>query len=550
MQSNTFSKLSISSHSKGRFFAEKKSTLRSSYQRDRDRIIHSTAFRRLKHKTQVFVNTLGDHFRTRITHSLEVSQIARTLSKVFGLNEDLSETLSLAHDLGHTPFGHAGEEALNECMKKKGGFDHNIQTLRIVTLLENKYYNFKGLNLTVETLDGLIKHNGPIRDKKKINEILGVNFFKNKINFTNSPSLEAQIASISDDIAYNSHDLEDGLNSKLFTLNDISKIPVLKTLKKWKGKLIEPKYTKNISSTLIKQNILKVGTSPDKRKSKLKRIMEAKEVVRVLESHSALTGLIIENLKVIKKQKYLEFDGMWSSSLTDSALRGKPDNQSVDYSTRILGLNEILDVTTKPIIFDADNGGRLEHLPYMIKSLERIGVSAVIIEDKVGLKKNSLFKNQTGAKQDSIKSFCKKISKAKNTKISDDFMIIARIESFILGKGVNDALKRAEAYSNAGADAILIHSKENNPSQIFSFSKKFKKSKYFKPLVSVPSSYSKTYEKDLIKNGFKIIIYANHMMRASYPSMLEVAKSILNNGRSYDMEKKISSIKEIINLIK
>ena len=329
-----------------------------------------------------------------------------------------------------------------------------------------------------------------------------------------------------------------------------TRMQVIKTLKKWKGKLIEPKYTKNISSTLIKQNILKVGTSPDKRKSKLKRIMEAKEIVRVLESHSALTGLIIENLKVIKKQKYLEFDGMWSSSLTDSALRGKPDNQSVDYSTRILGLNEILDVTTKPIIFDADNGGRLEHLPYMIKSLERIGVSAAIIEDKVGLKKNSLFKNQTGAKQDSIKSFCKKISKAKNTKISDDFMIIARIESFILGKGVNDALKRAEAYSNAGADAILIHSKENNPSQIFSFSKKFKKSKYFKPLVSVPSSYSKTYEKDLIKNGFKIIIYANHMMRASYPSMLEVAKSILNNGRSYDMEKKISSIKEIINLIK
>ena len=325
---------------------------------------------------------------------------------------------------------------------------------------------------------------------------------------------------------------------------------VIKTLKKWGGKLIEPKYTKNISSSQIKENIIKVGTSPDKRKSKLKRLIDAKNIVRVLESHSALTGLIIENLKVVQKQNYLEFDGMWSSSLTDSALRGKPDNQSVDYSTRISGLNEILEVTTKPLIFDADNGGRLEHLPYMIKSLERSGVSAVIIEDKVGLKKNSLFKNQTGVKQDDIKKFCAKISKAKETKISEDFFIIARIESFILGKNLNDALKRADAYSKAGADAILIHSKEDNPSQIFSFAKKFTKSKFYKPMVAVPSSYSKTYEKDLIKHGFKIVIYANHLMRASYPAMLNAAKSILSNKRSYNIESKISPIKEIINLIK
>ena len=194
------SKLSVSIKSKGRFYAEKKSKLRSPYQRDRDRIIHSTAFRRLKHKTQVFVNTSGDHFRTRITHSLEVAQIARTLAKYFKLNEDLCETLSLAHDLGHTPFGHAGEEALNYCMRNYGGFDHNIQTIRIVTLLENKYYNFKGLNLSLETIDGLIKHNGPVNDLRKINNILGKNFFKKKINFSSSPSFEAQIASISDDI--------------------------------------------------------------------------------------------------------------------------------------------------------------------------------------------------------------------------------------------------------------------------------------------------------------------------------------------------------------
>ena len=232
MQSNTISNLSTSIKSKGRFYFENKSKLRSPYQRDRDRILHSTAFRRLKHKTQVFVNTTGDHYRTRITHSLEVSQIARTLAKYFNLNEDLTETLSLAHDLGHTPFGHAGEEALNECMKRNGGFDHNIQTVRIVTLLENRYYNFKGLNLSIETLDGLVKHNGPIKNKIKYNKILGKNFFKQKINFNNSPSLEAQIASISDDIAYNSHDLEDGLKANLFKLNDVKRIPILNVLLK------------------------------------------------------------------------------------------------------------------------------------------------------------------------------------------------------------------------------------------------------------------------------------------------------------------------------
>ena len=188
MQKNsiqTLSKLAVPLKSRGRFFREKKTQLRSDFQRDRDRIIHSTAFRRLKHKTQVFVNTSGDHFRTRITHSLEVAQIARTLSKFFNLNEDLCETLSLAHDLGHTPFGHAGEEALNNCMNKFGGFDHNIQTLRTILFLENRYYEFKGLNLTVETLDGLIKHNGPILNKTKLDKILGRNFFKN--NSVSSP---------------------------------------------------------------------------------------------------------------------------------------------------------------------------------------------------------------------------------------------------------------------------------------------------------------------------------------------------------------------------
>tara|TARA_B100001121_G_scaffold308863_1_gene333996 strand:- start:982 stop:2286 length:1305 start_codon:yes stop_codon:yes gene_type:complete len=325
---------------------------------------------------------------------------------------------------------------------------------------------------------------------------------------------------------------------------------VIKTLKKWSGKLVEPKYTENISSTLIKNKILEIGTSPQNRISRLKRLMYSKNIVRILESHNALTGLIIENLKIKRKYKNIEFDGMWSSSLTDSATKGLPDNSSLSFSSRISSLNDIMDVTTKPLVFDADNGGLIEHLPYLIRSLERSGVSAIIMEDKIGLKKNSLFKNQSGAQQDKPNIFAKKIKKICKIRQSTNFMVIARIESFILGKGLNDALKRAEIYSKAGADAILIHSKEKTPSEIFSFAKKFKKSKNFIPLVSVPSTYSKVYEKDLIKHGFKLVIYANQLLRAAYPAMEIAARSILEKSRAYEIDSKIIPIKEIINLIK
>ena len=324
---------------------------------------------------------------------------------------------------------------------------------------------------------------------------------------------------------------------------------VIKTLKIWNGKLKEVPYSKKTSTSKIHEKIKSLYFNTESRVSRLKRLIESKKIVRILEAHNSLTGLIIENLKLVKNKRFLEFDGMWSSSLTDSAIRGKPDNQSVDYSTRMIGLNEILDVTNKPLIFDADNGGRIEHLPYLIRGLERAGVSAVVIEDKVGLKKNSLFKNQSGVKQDSISNFCKKLKKVNNSRLSPDLLVVARIESLILGKSMKDALKRAEAYSQAGADAILIHSKKKNSKEIFLFAKKFVKSKFYKPLVAVPSTYSKTYEKDLIKNGFKVVIYANHLLRAAYPAMVNVAKKILHNQRSYDVEKKISSIKEVINFI-
>ena len=229
--------------SKGRLNNEASSKYRSPFQRDRDRIIHSASFRRLKHKTQVFVNTEGDHFRTRITHSIEVAQIARSVAKYLNLNEDLTETLSLAHDLGHTPFGHAGEDALAECMEGHGGFDHNLQTLRIVMFLENKYFKFKGLNLSIETLEGLLKHNGPIEDTTLVDNLLGLKNFKDMINFTTYPSLEAQISAISDDIAYNNHDIQDGINANLFKLEELMEIDFFKSIYlKYKKKINKTNY--------------------------------------------------------------------------------------------------------------------------------------------------------------------------------------------------------------------------------------------------------------------------------------------------------------------
>jgi len=241
--------------SKGRLYYERPNKFRSPFQRDRDRIIHSASFRRLKHKTQVFVNTEGDHYRTRITHSIEVAQIARTISKYLNLNDDLAETLSLSHDMGHTPFGHAGEDALNECMQNYGGFDHNLQTVRIVMFLENKYLKFKGLNLTIETLDGLLKHNGPFYEKKKLETIIGMSNLKNKIKLDINSSLEAQIASISDDIAYNNHDIQDGIKAKLFTINQLTEIEFFKEIYKSNKRNIKKNNKEIVIYQIIRDSI-------------------------------------------------------------------------------------------------------------------------------------------------------------------------------------------------------------------------------------------------------------------------------------------------------
>ena len=380
------------------------------------------------------------------------------------------------------------------------------------------------------------------------------------LNFEERKNLVKNLKYIDQVVAQDNYDYEEILNRikpNYFVHGDdwkfdnrkIVRKKVIKILKKWNGRLIEPKYTKDVSSSIIKNKILELSSTSN-RVSRLKRLIDSKDITRILESHNALTGLIIENIKINNNKKNLEFDGMWSSSLTDSATKGLPDNSSLSFSARISSLNDMMDVTTKPVVFDADNGGQIEHLPFLIRSLERSGASAIIMEDKVGLKKNSLFKNQAGTKQDKPTLFAKKIKKICNTRQSQDFMVIARIESFIVGKGLKDALHRAEIYSKAGADAILIHSKEKTPAEIFSFAKEFRKSKNFVPLVSVPSTYSKVYEKDLIKNGFKLVIYANQLLRAAYPAMQNTAKTILKNKRAFEADKKIIPIKEIINLIK
>ena len=324
---------------------------------------------------------------------------------------------------------------------------------------------------------------------------------------------------------------------------------VIDVLSEWGGLLHEIPYTKGISSTSINQNLKEIGTTPNIRLNRLSRLLDSKPIIRILEAHNALSGLVVENTKIFIDNKPNEFDGMWSSSLTDSTVRGKPDIEAVDVSSRLSTINDIFEVTTKPLIYDADTGGRPEHFVFTIRNLERLGVSAVIIEDKIGLKKNSLLGNSVTQYQDSIEDFCNKINIGKKARVTSDFMIIARIESLILEKGIDDAIERAEAYIANGADAIMIHSRSNTPDEVFSFSKKYNTISNRKPLVAVPTSYNKTTENMLADNGFNIVIHANHMLRSAYPSMCEVAVSILQHGRSYESNDNCMPIKEILNLI-
>ena len=313
---------------------------------------------------------------------------------------------------------------------------------------------------------------------------------------------------------------------------------VINALKKWGGELIEVEYTQGISSTILNRSLKEIGTTPEIRMKRLKRLLEVKPIVRLMEAHNGLTGLIVENFQTNNENIIKEFDGMWLSSLTDSTAKGKPDIEAVDLTARMHTLNDIAEVTTKPIVYDGDTGGIPEHFVFTVKTLERLGVSAVIIEDKVGLKKNSLFGTEVEQTQDSIENFCHKISAGKKAQITNDFMIIARIESLILGKGMEDSVKRAEAYINAGADGVLIHSKEKSPEEILEFCGRYKKFSRKVPLYVVPSTYNTIYEKELIEAGVNVVIYANQLLRSAYPAMIETAKLILDNERSFEADRR------------
>lgn len=324
---------------------------------------------------------------------------------------------------------------------------------------------------------------------------------------------------------------------------------VIETLDAWGGELIEPEYMAGYSSTALNKAVREIGTTPAVRMQKLRRLLHAKPLVRVLEAHNGLSGLIVENAAVVKDGVRQEFDAMWLSSLTDSTAKGRPDIEYVDRTSRFATINEILDITTKPIIYDGDTGGVAEHFSMLVRTLERMGVSAVIVEDKQGLKQNSLF--GTDKKQELLGAgeMAAKIRAGKQAQVTDDFMVIARIESLIAGQGADDALERASIYIEAGADALMIHSKEKSADEILAFAEKYRKLVLRVPLVAVPSSYNNITEDELTAAGFSLVIYANHLLRSAYPAMVTTAECILEHGRSKEADAHCMSIREILELI-
>lgn len=325
---------------------------------------------------------------------------------------------------------------------------------------------------------------------------------------------------------------------------------VFKVMARQGGQVIEIPYTKGITSSALVKELESLGTTPQARMKALRRLITAKPIVRILESHCGLTGLIVEHIGIDVGNEHREFDGMWSSSLTDSTSKGKPDIEAVDITTRLHDLNDTLEVTTKPVIYDGDTGGKVEHFPFMVRTLERLGISAVIIEDKVGLKQNSLFGTDAVQTQDTIQGFCDKIVAGKRAQVTRDFMIIARCESLIAGKSVDDALERCHAYVAAGADGIMIHSKNKSGDDIREFCLRFRQQDSHTPLVAVPTTYAHVTEDELAQWGINIVIYTNHMLRSAYPAMVSCAKSILEHQRCQEASAQYCMpVKEILNLI-
>ncbi|MGN0917671.1 MAG: phosphoenolpyruvate mutase [Oxalobacter sp.] len=323
---------------------------------------------------------------------------------------------------------------------------------------------------------------------------------------------------------------------------------VIDCLAQWGGKLVEVPYTQGISSTKLNESLKEIGTTPERRMHSFRRMIQSKPIVRLCEVHNGMTGAIVEHTSVTTDKNY-EFDGMWCSSLTDSTARAKPDIEVVDLTSRLGLIEELFEVTTKPLLYDGDTGGIPEHFKFTVRSLERLGVAGVIIEDKTGLKKNSLFGTDVPQTQDTIENFCEKIKAGKSAQVTEDFMVIARIESLILEKGQEDALERAKAYLAAGADGIMIHSRKKDPTEIFNFCDAYNQLPNRKALVVVPTSYNHVFEDELAKHGVNVVIYANQLLRAAYPAMKAVAESILTNHRSLECDQQLMKVNEILDLI-
>lgn len=352
------------------------------------------------------------------------------------------------------------------------------------------------------------------------------------------PNLEA----IKPDIVVHGDDWKSGVQSKV-------RDQVIDTLAQWGGKLVDVPYTAGISSTKLNKAVKSQGTTADRRRAQFKRLVHSKDIVRVLETHSGISSLIAENLEVDVNGQKRSFDAVWSSSLTDSTNKGKPDIEAVDTSDRANTISSIFEVTTKPMIYDGDTGGKPEHFAFTVRTLERLGVSAIVIEDKTGLKKNSLFGNDVSQTQDTIDDFCAKIQTGKNAQVTEDFMVFARCESLILDKGMDDAVERCKAYLEAGADGIMIHSRLEDGQEIMDFCKLYQEFGLGRPLIVVPSSFDRITETEFAAAGVNIVIYANHMLRAAYPAMLDVATTILENERCFDVRPKCLSIKQILEMI-
>ncbi len=324
---------------------------------------------------------------------------------------------------------------------------------------------------------------------------------------------------------------------------------VIEILQSYGGRLVEFPYTKNEIYHSIEKRMTEELAIPDFRRGRLKKAIQMKGCINAIEVHSGITGLIAENTMIEQDGKIYQFDAMWISSLCDSTAKGKPDIELVDITSRLRTIDDVMEVTTKPIIFDGDTGGLIEHFTYTVRTLERMGVSMIIIEDKTGLKKNSLFGNEVKQTQDTIEHFCAKIQAGKKAKKTNDFMIAARIESLILEQGMEDALIRAEAYVKAGADGIMIHSRKKEPDEIFQFADTFRKKDKSTPVIVVPTTFNTVTENEFFNHGINVVIYANQLTRSGFPAMKQTAESILQNHRAKEADGLCMPIKEIINLI-